>query len=88
MSLKENRSISNLLLGCHFLFAFGQFHEKLFTNKQEIAESEKQMIFFFFLYIYKSRVTVFVASNLRNGWIIFNETLHTPYGGMRIGFKT
>ena len=31
---------------------------------------------------------MFVASNLRNSWIIFNETLHTPYGGMRIVFKT
>ena len=45
-------------------------------------------IIYLLLSIYKSRVTVFVASNLRNGWIIFNETLHTPYGGMRIGFKT
>ena len=31
---------------------------------------------------------VFLASNFRDGWIIFNETFHTPLDGMRIGFKT
>ena len=41
------------------------------------------------IYIYINLVSrlLFEASNLRNGWIIFNETLHTPYGDMRIGFK-
>ena len=60
-----------------------------FKNRITVWDEKREVLVFVdnlfsSLYRKKSRVTEFVDSNVLNGWIIFNEISHTPYGGMKM----